>query len=168
MAQNKNMQQPSILGWREWLALPGLGIAQIKAKVDTGARTSALHAFYVEPYRFKGADWIRFGIHPVQRNKERVIECQSPVKDRRRVTDSGGHEEKRYVIETDLTVGGFTWPVEITLTDRDSMKFRMLLGRTALRGRFLVDPDKSYLMGKKVHSKDNRKKYENRDTFPQQ
>lgn len=143
----------TILGWREWLSLPGLGIDHIKAKVDTGARTSALHAFYVEAYRIDGEAWVRFGVHPEQNNRDLVVECRAPIKDRRLVSDSGGHQEERYVIETLLDVGGLGWLAEITLTDRDTMKFRMLLGRTALKDRFLVDPDASYLQGKKVHRK---------------
>jgi len=142
-----------VLGWREWLKLPALGIARIKAKIDTGARTSALHAFYVEPYVSNGEQWVRFGVHPHQNDRDLVVECQAPVKDRRMVSDSGGHQEERYVIETRLSVGGIEWDAEITLTDRDTMKFRMLLGRTAMRGRFLVNPALSYLVGKKRRRK---------------
>jgi hypothetical protein len=137
------------IGWREWLSLPELGIPHLKAKVDTGARTSALHACYVEPFRARGVRMVRFGIHPLQRRTDIVIECTAAVIDRRDVTDSGGHREMRYVIETPATLGNVTWPVELTLTNRDTMRFRMLLGRTAMEDRFVVIPSASYLLGRR-------------------
>ena len=136
------------LGWREWVALPELGISAIKAKVDTGARTSALHAFRVQPFDSNGKTRVRFSIHPLQKRSDVVIECEADVIDRRRVTDSGGHNELRYVIRTPLRIAGCDIPIEVTLTDRDTMKFRMLLGRTTLSEGFVIDPARSYLTGK--------------------
>lgn len=143
------MADPMVIGWREWVGFPDLGIPQIKAKVDTGARTSCLHAFLVEPFERDGAPWVRFDIHPNQRSNSEVLSCEAPVLDQRLVRDSGGHEELRYVIETTVSIGECVHTVEVTLTDRDSMKFRVLLGRTAMAGQYIVNPDKSYLRGKK-------------------
>lgn len=137
-----------MLGWREWVALPELNIARIKAKIDTGARSSALHAFAIEPYRKGGQRWIMFVMHPLQKRTDILVECHAPVKDRRLVSDSGGHRQRRYVIETQLIVGQSVIRAEMTLTNRDNMRFRMLLGRTAMDNRFIIDPGASYLLGK--------------------
>jgi hypothetical protein len=137
-----------MLGWREWVAMPQLNIPRIKAKIDTGARSSALHAFLIDPYIKDGQRWVMFAIHPIQRRDDLVIECHAPVKDRRMVSDSGGHKQRRYVIETQLLLGPSVITAELTLTNRDSMRFRMLLGRTAMQHNFLVDPSASYLQGK--------------------
>ncbi|HEY8037495.1 MAG TPA: ATP-dependent zinc protease [Methylobacter sp.] len=137
-----------MLGWREWVGLPELKLEKIKAKIDTGARSSALHAFAIEPYRKGGQRWVMFAIHPLQKRCDVAIECHAQVKDRRIVTDSGGHKQRRYVIETQLVLGQSVIRAEMTLTNRDSMCFRMLLGRTAMDARFIIDPGASYLQGK--------------------
>lgn len=145
----KPVQKLPVIGWREWVGLPELGIAKIKAKVDTGARTSALHAFSLKPFTENGKDKIAFEIHPLQHNKNEIITCIADVIDKRAVTDSGGHTEERYVIVTPLTIAGQNWPIEITLTERENMLFRMLLGRSALRKHFIVNPARSFVTTRK-------------------
>lgn len=142
-------------GWREWVSLPELGIAQIKAKIDTGARTSALHAFELRPFSEHGRDRVEFRLHPVQKDNNSVVTCQADVLDKRVVTDSGGHKEERFVIGTMLKIGQHQWPIEVTLTGRDDMLFRMLIGRTAMKSRALVNPARSYLVGKKKKVKES-------------
>lgn len=134
-----------IIGWREWVSLPQLGIEQVKAKIDTGARSSALHAYEIETLEHQGKTMLRFKIHPKQKNDAFVIEAEAELLDQREVRNSGGQAELRYFIQTEVMLNDQTWPIELTLTNRDSMGFRMLLGREAVRGRFLVDAGQSFL-----------------------
>lgn len=145
-----------IVGWREWVALPGLGVNKLRCKVDTGAKTSALHAFYVEPFEKEGIAMVRFGLHPDDKTTRIEKHCEAVVFDQRNVTDSGGHTEQRYVIETAIILGNDSWPIQLTLTNRDTMAHRMLLGRTAMMDNFLVDPGAQYLMKKPSHSPSKR------------
>jgi hypothetical protein len=141
------------LGWREWISFPELNIHKIKAKIDTGARTSALHAFMIEPFSRDSKLWVRFAIHPIQGDSDTVVECEAPVQDQRIVRDSGGHDELRYVIDAHIAIGDDLIHCEVTLTDRDTMMFRVLLGRTALRTRYVIYPGKSYMQGKPTGQK---------------
>jgi hypothetical protein len=147
---SKPVEEQTILGWREWVALPELGIEKIKAKIDTGARTSALHAHFLEPYDKNGEPWIRFMVHPFQRNLEVDCECHAKVVDYRKVTDSGGHTEHRYVIHSTITLGETSFMTEFTLTNRETMQFRMLLGRNTLAEHYVVDSGKSFLLKRKI------------------
>lgn len=143
----------TLIGWQEWGNLPRLGLPLVKAKVDTGARTSALHAFDLEPFRDKGAQSVKFCVHPLQKNNDLVITCTAPLVDERMIKSSNGDREMRYVIHTQFIFGRHTFDAEVTLTSRHKMEFRMLLGRQALqRARFVVDPGRSFLLGKTDHA----------------
>ena len=140
----------NLVGWREWVSLPEIGILAMQCKVDTGAKTSALHTFKVDAFEREGQEWVRFSVHIDETDLCKVQVCEAKVQDKRSVTDSGGNVTERFFIETLLEIGESHYPIQVSLTDRDTMKFNMLLGRTALRkGRFIVDPSKSYLQGKK-------------------
>lgn len=133
-----------VLGWEEWIALPELGLPAIKAKVDTGARTSALHAFLIEPFGPIAAPMVRFGIHPIPNRTDIEIYCSAPIVDRREVTSSNGEKEVRCVIQSRIHIAGRSWPIELTLTNRESMSYRMLVGRQAIRDDVFVDPAASF------------------------
>ncbi len=135
------------LGWREWVCLPELKLCPIKAKVDTGAKTSCLHAFDLKTSQRDGQAWVNFLMHPNQNDSETIVSCEAKIIDERIVSDSGGHQELRPVIESMITVGQQRWPLEITLTNRDTMRFRMLLGRTGIPENYIVHPHQSYLQG---------------------
>ena len=138
-----------ILGWEEWIALPGLGLPAIKAKIDTGAKTSALHAETIEPYGPAAAPRVRFTIRPAARRPDIVVACSAPVIDHRSVVSSNGGREQRFVIQTDLAIDGHVWPIEVSLSDRREMSYRMLLGRQALKaGQLLIDPGASFCQPK--------------------
>jgi hypothetical protein len=145
-----------VSGWREWVGLPELSIRSIKAKIDSGARSSCLHAFDMETLDRDGTPWVRFAVHPIQRNDTKIVWCEAPIHDRRLVRSSNGEVSERVVIRTDLRIFGLTWPIDVTLNNRDAMGFRMLIGREAVRGRFLIDSSSSYLAGR---PKRHRKKH---------
>jgi ribosomal protein S6--L-glutamate ligase len=136
-----------ILGSEEWCSFPEIGIPAIKARVDSGAKTSALHAINIAPFKKEEENWVKFDINPIQNNLKTVIHCQAKLVDKRIVKSSSGFREQRYVIQTTLKIGNDSWEIEMTLTNRDSMGFRMLLGREAMSGRILVDPEQKYLLG---------------------
>ncbi len=142
------VRERPVVGWREWVALPGLGIERIKVKVDTGARSSSLHAFDIRVIERDGRQYVRFRIHPLQRNTKLTAEAEAEVMEFRPIKSSTGHITRRPVVLTELAMMGEIWPIELTLASRDEMGFRMLLGREAVRGRFVVDAGGSYYSGK--------------------
>ena len=144
------MSPKTRVGWREWVGLPDLGIPRIKAKIDTGARSSTLHAFDIEPFERDGEEWVRFKVHPRQRNDEHEVTCEAPLVDEREVKSSTGTVTERPVVLTDLEWMGERWEIELTLVRRDRMGFRCLVGRQAMRRRWVVDPATSYVGGKRL------------------
>lgn len=141
--QDKEM----VFGWEEWVELPGLGLPAVRAKIDTGARSSSIHAFMIEPYGRAEKPRVRFGVHPVPERPEVVVYCTAELVDQREVTSSNGETELRYIVRTPVRVGGQEWPIEISLTNRESMQYRMLVGRTALRDNIIVDPNRACVQG---------------------
>jgi ribosomal protein S6--L-glutamate ligase len=139
-----------LIGWREWCQLPDLRLPLIKAKIDTGAKTSALHAFDITPFTKKGVDYVRFLIHPIQGNNTVTRTCTAKIKDKRVVTSSNGSRESRYVVDTQLQFQDLddAWNIELTLSNREPLRYRMLLGREALRDFLIINPNKSFLQGK--------------------
>lgn len=140
--------EPLVVGWREWVGLPQAGLEWVKAKIDTGARSSAIHAFDLEPHEQDGAEWVRFSVHPWQRSDADRVELVLPVLDRREVRSSNGQVERRYAVSLDVRLAGRTLTTVMTLSNRDEMGFRMLIGREALERGFLVDSSRSYAGGR--------------------
>jgi len=139
--------EKNICGAEEWCKFPQLAVPAIKARVDSGAKTSAIHALNIKPFQREGVSWVRFDVCPLQDNRKTVVHCEAPVFDRRSVKSSSGSSEKRYVIKTSLAIGDQSWDVELTLTNRDAMGYRMLLGREAMSGKLIVDPEESFAFG---------------------
>lgn len=146
--QEFSEDNPLVIGWREWISLPLLGLPAIKAKVDTGAKTSAIHAFDIVTMQENGEDWVEFNVLPLQRDNAIFRHCKAPLVDIRNVTDSGGHTAERYFVSTQIQIGDLSKTIEITLTQRNDMLFRMLLGRTALIPDIQVNPLKSFTLGR--------------------
>ncbi|WP_315980761.1 ATP-dependent zinc protease [Aliamphritea spongicola] len=142
-----NQSNKLITGSEEWCKFIDLSIPAIKARVDSGARTSAIHALNIKTFQRNGSSWVSFDVYPLQNNRKTVINCEAPIHDRRTVKSSSGSTEKRYVIKTSIAMGEQSWDIELTLTNRDAMGYRMLLGREAMKGRLLVDPEESFMFG---------------------
>ena len=158
MSKARKRPELPIIGWREWVALPEFNIKQIKAKVDSGARSSSLHAFDVEEFKKNKERWVRFKVHPEQRKSTKVVSAEARVIDYRAVRSSSGQSQQRPVVEATVSLLGETWEIELTLANRDQMGFRMLLGREAFRRRFLVDGGNSYYGGRPKKKTTKRKK----------
>lgn len=149
-------RRPTI-GWREWLNLPQFAVPAIKAKIDTGARSSSLHAFDLTvSTAADGTEWVRFTLHPFQRTEDHAIVVEAPVACWRPIRSSNGSSELRPIIRTAFVIGEQSYEIDLSLSNRDAMGFRMLLGREALRGRFVVEPGRSYLFGRRSRYPDGR------------
>ncbi len=148
MAEKRTKHPKLVIGWREWLSLPDFDVPGIKAKIDTGAATSAIHAFAIMPFERDGERYVRFNLHPLQGRDDVTVPCEAKLVDRRKVKNSGGKTQTRYVIVTTVAIAGQRWEIELTLTNRDQMQFRMLLGRSAMKGHLVVDPQLSHQTGK--------------------
>lgn len=142
-----NQESKLVVGCEEWFSFPGLGLPAIKARVDSGAKTSSMHAFNIQAFRRAGLSWVSFEVHPLQGDRKTVIRCEQPVVDKRVVKSSSGVAETRYVIAATIKAGEHAWDIELTLANRDSMGYRMLLGREAMIGRVIVDPSLSFCLG---------------------
>lgn len=138
-----------VIGQHEWCQLPKLHLPAIKAKIDTGAKTSAIHAFDIKCFTKKRKEFVRFSVHPLQNDTVTTVRCQAPIIDQRSVMSSNGHKEDRYVIKTPLCLGDCQWDIELTLSNRDPLKFRMLLGLQALEQYTLIFPHKKNCLGRK-------------------
>lgn len=145
---NKSSHSNTLTGWREWVSLPDLGVDWLKAKIDTGARTSSLHAFDVHEFQWEGEDWVRFRVKPWQDSQEDAVVVETPVHDRRHVRSSSGHAQERLVVKLLIRLVDREVLAEVTLSNRDEMGFRMLIGREALRHGYSVDPARSFLGGR--------------------
>ncbi|WP_111637469.1 ATP-dependent zinc protease family protein [Marinomonas shanghaiensis] len=147
---NQQNEPKMIIGCDEWCAFPSLDIPAIKARVDSGAKTSSMHAINIVRFTREDEHWVRFDVHPLQKNRKVTVHCEAPLIDQRVIKSSSGDKEKRPVIRVPLSLGGKTWEAEVTLTNRDSMGYRMLLGREAMNGRILIDPEGMCLLGEKA------------------
>lgn len=160
----KMLHSSTLIGWREWVSLPDVGVDWIKAKIDTGARTSSLHAFDIEEFDQDGVPWVRFRIQPWQNSREDTVTVEAPVHDRRAVRSSSGHAQERFVIKLLIRIHGRDVPAEVTLSNRDEMGFRMLIGREALRRGYVVDPARSFLGGRAP--RDTRRRNRGKEPSP--
>ncbi|WP_411818742.1 ATP-dependent zinc protease [Hyphococcus sp. DH-69] len=144
--KKKKRVRPTI-GWREWVDLPDFEVHHVNAKIDTGAKSSAIHAFKIKEVLIEGEPHVEFCLHPVQRRKTPEVVCCAPIAGKKKIRSSNGQEEERYVVETHLKIGDHELKIDLTLTNRDAMGFRLLIGRDALRRKFVIDPGASYLLG---------------------
>lgn len=144
----QNTTEKLLIGAKEWCCFPALAVTAVKARIDSGAKISSLHAVNIEPFVRSASEWVRFSIHPLQQNSDLTITCEAPVTDRRIIRSSNGTGEERIIINTPLTLHGNTWNIDVSLTNRQRMTYRMLLGREAMAGRLLIDSDKSFMAGK--------------------